>query len=91
MPTQYVDPEPLFQHKGVTIYPIYRHDEVDDVRRQYWYGYSPCCSDDGVDSFDIRDLLGFRESVNHEAFIKQAIDDGQLLALVGPELMSAGD
>jgi len=90
MPTQHIDPEPLFEHQGVTIYPIYRHDEVEDCRRQFSYGYSPNCSDDGVDSFDIRDIAGFQEGVAHEEFLKQAIDDGRLLALVGPELLSAG-
>ncbi len=91
MPTRWVDPEPLFEHQGVTIYPIWRRDDLDDVRRTYWYGYSPLCSDDGTDAFDIRDVEGFREGVEHVQFLKAAIEDGRLLKLVGERLLNGDD
>lgn len=90
MPFQQIDSKPVFKRKGISIYPIYRNDDLDDLRREYWYGYSPSCTDDGVDSFDIRDVEGFREGVDHEHFLKHAIADGRLLKLVGSQLVAGG-
>jgi hypothetical protein len=92
--TQSVRPKPLFRRKGVAIYPIYRHDSLDGVRREYWYGYSPDCSDDGTDAFDIREVPGYNgptgvfrlgetpRSVRFDSmeFLRGAIEEGTLQA-----------
>jgi hypothetical protein len=94
MLTQRVEPKPILRRKGMKIYPIYRNDDADDMQREFWYGTSPDCSDDGTDSFDIRDVPGYdgptgafrvgekpsRPAIPFDplAFLRQAIDAGVL-------------
>jgi hypothetical protein len=82
----------LLRRKGITIYPIHRHDNADDVRREFWYGYSPDCSDHGTDAFDVREVPGYdgptgifrlgetpqAARFDPPAFLRRAIDEGAL-------------
>lgn len=79
MPTKWTPPEIFLQHKGVTTYRIYRHDNANDAR-EYLYGWSEDCSDDG-DSFDVRDLPNpgghdVQTQEGRKAVIKEAIEGG---------------
>jgi hypothetical protein len=94
MITQRMEPKPILRSKGVKIYPIYRNDDADDVQREFWFGFSPDCSDDGTDSFDIRDVPGYNgptgafrvgekktraaKPFDAIAFLRRAIDTGVL-------------
>ena len=82
MPSKWVPPEKFLEHGGVTIYHIYRHDDLDQGPREYWYGWHEACRDDG-DSFDVRDLpnpsgddVGTEEG--RKAILREAIDAGIL-------------
>ena len=55
MPTQWVPPEVYLTHGGVTVYRVYRHDDIEQGPRDYWYGWHEGCSDE-EDALDIRDL-----------------------------------
>lgn len=89
---EYVENEIALTHNGVTVYNIYRNDEVDDGLRAYWYGLHPDASDqvsfpDMEGSFDIRDLPewrgwgGDRDSNReplHDKVLAAAIDNGTI-------------
>jgi hypothetical protein len=79
MPEKWVEPQVFLRYRGVKIYHVYRHDNYNDVR-SYIYGSSIHCTDDGEDTFDVRDLPvpeGVSKS-DHAAIIKAAIDAGDL-------------
>jgi hypothetical protein len=82
MPNVWKDPDVVLEHKGVTIYHVYRNDQVDEGPRTYWYGYTPSCDDCGTDSFDIRDVarvIGIEvDADNHEEILIKAIDLGHI-------------
>ena len=71
-------------HKGITIYRIYKNDEVDCGMRDYWFGLAPDSSDEGMDSFDIRELPTWDPAADEvedtrkgfRKIIKAAIDQG---------------
>lgn len=65
---------PSFSHKGVSIYPIYRHDFVGGETRKYWYGLSNQSSDAGRHAFDIRLLPNYTLDKNADEVIKEAIN-----------------
>lgn len=55
--SEWVDPEVFLTHHGVTIYHVYKNDDLAEGVRFYWYGTSPTASDEtGTDTFDVRDL-----------------------------------
>lgn len=56
MPYAWVKPEVALEHKGVKIYHVYKNDDYDSGPRTFWFGYSIFCDDEGIDSFDVRDL-----------------------------------
>lgn len=84
MPYTWVKPKVALAHRGVKIYHVYKNDNADEGVREYWYGWSPCCTDSGDDSFDVRDLadmlnlampISWKEIV---LVLKEAIDRGVL-------------
>lgn len=84
MPYAWVDPDVAFEHGDVKVYHVYKNDIMDEGVRNYWYGWSPRCNDDGDDSFDARDLAHtlnlptpgtWKEIV---LVLKEAIDRGVL-------------
>ena len=81
--TEWVPPAVFMQYKDVTIYHVYRHDDVDQQMRCYSYGYDEQCTDEGDYAFDVRDLPNPHDhKVNHpngcRAIIRDAIDAGIL-------------
>ncbi|MEW6770116.1 MAG: hypothetical protein AB1330_01805 [Bacillota bacterium] len=88
MPYGWVEPDIFLEHGGVTIYHVYKDDEIDNVIREYWYTWR----EDGGEltpwRFDVRDIataLGMSVSDfdEIEEVIKKAIDLG-LLTKDGP-------
>jgi hypothetical protein len=59
--TESVDPEVFLEHNGVTIYHIYKNDDIDASAREFWFTVDP---DQGSDdnghgtggTFDVRQL-----------------------------------
>ena len=48
MPYGWVDPEVELVHRGVTVWNVYKNDQVDECRREYWYTINEtACEDDG--------------------------------------------
>lgn len=91
MPEKWVEPEVFLQYRGVKIYHVYRNDNYNDVR-SFIYGNSIDCTDDGEDTFDVRDLP-VPEGVSkkdHAAIIKAAIDAGAL-KVIGEQVVSDKD
>ena len=82
MPTKWVPAETLLIHRGVVIYRVYRHDDIEQGCRDYHYGWHQDCSEI-EDSFDVRNLSNPNgHDVNTEdgqaAIIRDAIDAGVL-------------
>lgn len=78
MPYGWVKPDIALEHKGVKVYYIYRNDDIDDVARTYWFGYSDQCDDSGRDSFDVRDFDCFDPFISPLENVRKAIDLGGL-------------
>lgn len=77
MPEKWVAPELFLRYRGVNIWHVYYRDVYGD-RRQYIYGNSIYCSDDGDYTFDVRDLP-VPDGVSpddHATIIRAAIDAG---------------
>jgi len=70
--------------KGVKVYHIFDNDDADNgILRVFWFGLSANASDDGDDSFDVRELPNWRnpESLKAEPehiknILREAIDLG---------------
>lgn len=82
MPTKWISPKKFLTHKGVTIYHVYKNDEIDQGARIYWYGWCEDCYDDR-NSFDVRDLPNPNQCVietvaGRKALLREAIDAGIL-------------
>ena len=87
--TFWVEPCIALEHNGVTIYHVYKNDDIDDVIRSFVYGYDVNCTDDGDFTFDVRELP-FYDKQKHDqlpyddreeyifSVIRQAIDEGIL-------------
>ena len=57
MPYGWLDPEVFMEHKGVTVYHVYKDDEISQGRRECWYTTDLCGGDcDDPCSFDVRVL-----------------------------------
>lgn len=59
--TDWVDPEVFMVHNGVTIWHVYKGDQIEQEPRQYRYAFSRQAADDGDGfefTFDVRDLPG---------------------------------
>ena len=75
-----VPAELLLKHNGVSIFHTYKHDDIENVRRTYWYVTD--AFDGESDSFDVRELPACAERSWDDrmetirAIIIEAIDDG---------------
>lgn len=78
MPIGFYFAPPLFSYKGVTVYGIFVDDHTNKGLREDKYGWSHFASDEGEDSFDIKDLPNYQDEVEHMELLKQAIDLGIL-------------
>jgi hypothetical protein len=63
--TEWVEPERLLEHKGVTVFYTYRNDNLDESLLDYWFTLDAECGD--VDQcencqhvFDVRELATWR-------------------------------
>lgn len=60
MPFGWIDPEVFLTHGDVTIYHVYKDDEIAQGRREYWYTTDLSGGDyEDPCSFDVRDLPTF--------------------------------
>jgi len=76
VPIDWVPPEVFLEHKGVTIYRIYKRDDFNQCPREYWFGWDERCSDSGDYAFDVRDLPNPNERGDDADVIRDAIDTG---------------
>jgi len=80
MPIGFYFAPPLFLYKGVTVYGVFVDDHTNKGLRKDKYGWSKFSSDEGQDSFDIKDLPNYQDEVEHVDLLKEAIDQGILSA-----------
>lgn len=94
MPTDssWVEPETLLSYEGVDVYHTYRHDDIAQGKRSYWYtlsercGEGTCederCGDECRMVFDIRELPSWEQlehmGQTHNKVIMKAIEEGHL-------------
>jgi hypothetical protein len=57
----WVKPKVFMRYKGVTIYHTYKDDESNNGPSMYYYSTSEQCSDEGMMSFDVRELPNWLE------------------------------
>lgn len=61
MPFIWTEPAVYLLHNGVTVYHVYKSDDMDQGAREYWYGTSVDCSDcvgHGENgTFDVREFV----------------------------------
>ncbi len=57
MPYRWVSSSVFLEHNDVVIYHVFKDDYEDQGARTFWYGWNEDCTDDGQDSFDVRDLV----------------------------------
>jgi len=70
---EWVDPEVFLEHKGITIYHIYKNDNIDQGERTYHYTTDIEEGERGDSAFDVRDLDNWTEP-NHPPFLSGAGD-----------------
>lgn len=76
----WVPPEVYVTHGDVTVYHIYKNDDVEQGQMSFWYtteetGYF----DDAASGvFDVRDLAGWTPDCDHAIIMIAAIDRGDL-------------
>jgi len=78
MPVGFYYAPPLLQHKNVTIYGIHVDDHSNKRLRKTKFGFSKYASDEGQDTFDLKDLCNFQEDVEPIKLIIEAIDNDWL-------------
>ncbi len=86
MPYGWIDPEMFLEHKDVTVYHVYKDDEIDAGRRECWYTLDPgqgevMGDDDAI--FDIRDLPNPNHRPHHADQIRDLIDAGFVVVAPG--------
>lgn len=97
MPTIEMPAEVFMEHRGVTIYHVYKSDHFDEGVRQYWYSLDPDSSDSAIleyQGFDIRDLPAWKDCHTSlkpfEDALRLAIDRGELNELITEALQEGG-
>lgn len=85
MPYDWIEPAVFMEHRGWTVYHIYRNDQFQDGPRDTWYTFSMCsCDGDGHGSdgcFDIYELpavqaLRSADPETYKQVIRNAMDVG---------------
>jgi hypothetical protein len=61
---EWIDNEVALEHKGVTIYHVYKNDDGDCGARTYCFGMTPLATDVGEDDgeFDVRELKEWKDN-----------------------------
>lgn len=82
--SEWVEPEVFIEHNGVTVYRVYKNDNLDEGVRSYWFTVDPentnadeTSHGDGG-SFDVRHLGGYVNDDSILPVIRAAIDNGRL-------------
>lgn len=80
--TEWIEPDTLIEHNGITIFHTYEEGDYEDVNT-YWY----CASVDGVyehgAEFDVRHLSTWSDDApDIPGAIKAAIDSGEIKKLI---------
>lgn len=78
MPQGFFYAPALFKHKEVTVFGIHIDDHASNKLREDKFGWSSYSSDEGEDSFYLRDLPNFNESQLPYDVLINAIDCGYL-------------
>lgn len=78
--TEFVEPEVALEHKGVKVYHTYRHDDVNDLEKDYWFTLDPVSDEH---QFDVRDLKNWKPVYDlgekgRICALRNAIDQGLL-------------
>lgn len=80
--TEWVEPEELLTHKGVTVWHTYKDEDVEQGPSGYWFTLEPTEGYEGDELwvFDFRDLhaAGDVRPTDAQGAIRQAIDIGWL-------------
>lgn len=90
MPYVWKDNEVAFEHNGVTIYHVHKHDMADCYKRDNFYHISPGGSEEDDECFDVRDIPHpeHLDHTDHPGILRYAIEQGWLTqeGLVLPDL-----
>lgn len=79
MPYGWIDPEVFIEHNGMTVYHVYKDDEISQGRREFWYTTDLCGGDcNDPFAFDVRELPTYADGKSHRQVIWEAIDAGIL-------------
>lgn len=76
--TEWVDPELLLTHNGVSVYRTYRDDDIEDGKSDYWFTTDKLDNEGDDTRFDIRDLPNYTCKYSGEVIIKDAIELGYI-------------
>jgi len=94
MPIDWVAAEKFLTHRDVTVYHVYKNDEIAQGPRTYWYGWREDSCDER-DSFDVRELPNTNHhntetNAGRKALIRESIDAG-ILTEEGVSLPEKGE
>lgn len=78
MPREWVPPEEFVSHKGISIFHVYKDDEMQNGPREFWYTTSENDGEGSGFEFDVRNLPDY-DSSDHEGTVKKAIEAGLLI------------
>ena len=57
MPYGWIDPEVFIEHNGMTVYHVYKDDEISQGCREFWYTTDLCGGDcNDPFAFDVREM-----------------------------------
>ena len=92
MPIQYVEADIAVCHLGVTVYHVYKCDDLDQGPRVYWFDLTGHLTPeaDGED-FDVRELVAARGRLNGYTDSDETILDVLVSAIEGGELCAPPD
>jgi hypothetical protein len=107
MPMKQVPAEAFLTHNGVTVFHVYKNDDVDGCAREFWFSLSEFGSDDdghepdGCGTFDVRELKTWEahkpgddpypDRDRIKAAIIDAIDQGELQTPSDEQLQGAAE
>lgn len=82
--TEFEPADVFLEHNGVSVYYVYRHNDISAGKRGHWF----CMHDDGDDdtddeyTFDVRTRCDVREDTEEgiKDALRRAIDDGTIKA-----------
>ena len=79
MPYGWIDPEVFVEYNGMTVYHVYKDDEISQGCREFWYTTDLCGGDcNDPFAFDVRELPTYADGKSHRQVIWEAIDAGIL-------------